>query len=317
MTQSKKNYWVYAWLGLLVVFPVWGQSPEVVATPIPIKNIKPLFTITGDSAGSLSLPTDVTVGIDGQIYVVDGGNNRLLIFNRRGKHMRTIGRRGTGQAEFSNPVGVCTDNRGRVYIADKDNKRIQVFTAEGDFDFAFAVKDNRKPIRPVDIAAAANGKRLYVTGNNNHKVMIYSPTGKKIGQWGGEGVNKGEFRYPATLTTASNGRVYVVDVFNTRVQVFDARGKFVLEFSKWGVLPGSLVRPKGIAIDRHGHILVSDSYMDVVQVFDDAHQFLYVFGTGGKPHRFIAAGGIAVDDTNRLYVAEVLKNRISVYQLER
>ena len=56
--------------------------------------------------------------------------------------------------------------------------------------------------------------------------------------------------------------------------------------------------------------------MDVIQVFDDAHQFIHVLGTGGKPHRFISAAGIAIDDTNRLYVAEVLKNRVSVYQLE-
>jgi DNA-binding beta-propeller fold protein YncE len=300
---------------ILVLSCIIGTSQA--AEPVPVKNIKPLFEITGGSAGRLSLPTDVDIGLDGHIYVVDGGNHRLVIFNRRGKHIRTIGQRGSANAEFLNPVGLCTDSAGRVYVADKDNQRVQVFSPDGQFDFSFAIKDNGKPVDPVDVAVSRDNKRVYVTGNNNHKVMVYSSTGRPLDKWGGEGVNKGEFRYPATLAVASNGRVYVVDVFNTRVQVFNATGKFALQFSGWGVLPGQVVRPKGVALDRRGRIYVSDSYMDVIQVFDDAHQFMHVLGTGNQPHRFTAAAGIAIDDTNRLYVAEVLKNRVSVYQLER
>jgi uncharacterized protein YjiK len=55
--------------------------------------------------------------------------------------------------------------------------------------------------------------------------------------------------------------------------------------------------------------------MDVVQVFDDAHQLSHVLGSNGIPHRFPSAAGIAIDSDDRLYVAEVLKNRVSVYQL--
>jgi len=303
-------------LALLMALPLMFNGDTHAAAPIATKGIRPLFTISRDAGGVLSLPTDVAIGVDGNIYVVDGGNHRLLIFNRRGKPVRTIGRQGSQHAEFLNPVGVCTDTSGRVYVADKGNQRVQVFSADGEFERAFAVKDSGKAVDPVDVAASADGKRLYISGNNNHKIMMYSPTGKPLGNWGGEGVNKGEFRYPATIATTNNGRVYVVDVFNTRVQVFSAIGKYVLEFSAWGVLPGQSVRPKGVALDRRGRIYVSDSYMDVVQVFDDSHQFLHVLGSGGKPHRFISAAGIAIDDTNRLYVAEVLKNRVSVYQLE-
>lgn len=316
MTPSSQLSGTWSAIVALTVSLLLAPATAGAAPPIATQGIRSLFSITRDAGGVLSLPTDVAIGVDGNIYIVDGGNHRLLIFNRRGKPVRSIGQRGSKPAEFTDPVGLCTDTKGRVYVADKGNQRIQVFSADGDFELAFDVKDNGKPVDPVDVAASADGKRLYVTGNNNHKVLMYSAAGKPLGKWGGEGVNKGEFRYPATLTTTDDGRVYVVDVFNTRVQVFNAVGKYVLEFSGWGVLPGQSVRPKGIAMDRRGRIYVSDSYMDVVQVFNDAHQFVHVLGTGGKPHRFISAAGIAIDDTNRLYVAEVLKNRVSVYQLE-
>jgi len=302
---------------LILAFASLSAPDSPAADEIKTRPIEPLLTLTGDAAGSLTLPTDVAIGTDGRVYVVDGGNHRLAIFSRNGKHLRSVGRRGSRNGEFLNPVGVGTDHKGRVYVADKDNHRIQVFSAEGQFESAFGVQDNGKPVSPVDVAISNDGKRLYITGNNNHKVMVYSASGARLQSWGGEGVNKGEFRYPATIAVASSGRVYVVDVFNTRVQVFSESGKYLLEFSEWGVLPGQLVRPKGVALDRRGQIFVSDSYMDVIQTFNDAHQFVHVLGARGKPHRFFAAAGIAIDDTNRLYVAEVLKNRVSVYQMEQ
>jgi hypothetical protein len=59
---------------------------------------------------------------------------------------------------------------------------------------------------------------------------------------------------------------------------------------------------------------VSDSYLDVIQVYDSSYKFQYVLGSGGKPRKVTAPGGIALDG-NRLYVAEMLANRVSVYEL--
>ncbi len=277
---------------------------------IPTAELRPLFTLSE----GLALPSDVAVGRDGRIYVVDSGNHRIAVFQRGGKRLFTFGSRGSGAGQMRDPVGIGIDLSGQVYVADKGNHRVQIFSADGAYARALAVKVGGKDVAPVDVAVDAAGKTVYVTGNSNHKVMAFSPDGRLLYQWGGEGVNRGEFRYPATVAVGTDGRVYVVDVLNTRVQVRDPDGSFYA-VGEWGVLPGQLFRPKGVALDRHGRVYVSDSYLDVVQVFNSAYQFLYVLGSGGKPQPLIAAAGITIDADNRLYVAEMLKHRVAVFEL--
>lgn len=293
---------------LLVVVPAWADA---IATRAP----RHLFSLTSAAGIALALPTDVAVGQGGRIYVVDGGNQRIAVFDRRGGSQFVIGQRGSGRGEFKDPVGIGTGPDGQVYVADKGNQRIQIFAADGKFLRMFTVGSGGRSVPPIDVATDARGKTVYVTGNSNHKLMVYSPDGRLLRQWGGQGVNRGEFRYPASVTVGLDGRVYVVDVFNTRVQVFDKNGS-ASAIGEWGVLPGQLFRPKGVATDKRGRVYISDSYLDVIQVFDDAGQFLYVLGSAGVPYRFEAAGGIAIDADNRLYVAEILKNQVSVYELK-
>ena len=284
-------------------------------TGIPTVGVRHLFDITGQDDIGLSLPTDVAVGNDGRIYIVDGGNQRIVAFDRNGKYLLTIGGKGTGEGQFRNPVGVGTDGKGRVYVADTGNHRIQVFAADGRFQYTFPVVDNGLAIRPIDVAADAAGTKIYVSGNNNHKIMAYTASGKLVRQWGGNGESGGLFRYPASVALSAGGDVYIADVLNSRVQGFDEKGDLLIQVGAWGVLPGQLFRPKGVAVDEKQRIYISDSYMDVIQVFDGEGRFLHVLGIGGKPQRFVSAGGIAIDRENRLYTAEVLSNKVSVYSL--
>jgi DNA-binding beta-propeller fold protein YncE len=56
--------------------------------------------------------------------------------------------------------------------------------------------------------------------------------------------------------------------------------------------------------------------MDVIQVFGTDYRLLHVFGTGAEKRPFSAPGGLAIEPgTNRLYVAEMLANRVSAFQL--
>jgi sugar lactone lactonase YvrE len=282
---------------------------------IPTAEVRHLFDITGQGAGGLSLPTDVAVGSDGRIYVVDGGNHRVVGFDRNGKHILTIGRKGSDEGQFKDPVGVGTDGKGRVYVADTGNHRIQVFGADGRFQYAFPVVDNGLAIRPIDVATDASGTRIYISGNNNHKVMSFAAPGRFLRQWGGNGEGTGQFRYPASVVVAPEGDVYVADALNSRVQGFDQEGALLIQVGTWGVLPGQLFRPKGVAVDGKQRIYISDSYMDVVQVYDGEGRFLHVLGHDGAPQRFVSAGGIAIGHDNRLYAVEILRNKVSVYSL--
>ena len=283
--------------------------------PIPLLEVKQLYNLTTADGLEMALPSDVAVGKDDRIYIVDGGNHRVLAFSKSGQHLFTIGQWGRRDGEFRWPLGIGTDKQGNVYVADKENQRIQVFDSDGNFKFHFLVKFRKGGIGvPIDVAVSKDSGLIFVTENKKHQIMVFDSDGTSLGGWGREGVNLEEFRYPATIHTI-NERVFVVDSLNTAVKIFDERGRFEFQLGAWGVLPGQFFRPKGVAVGHNGRAFVSDGYMDVVEVFDADHKFSHILATNGAMHKFNAPGGMAVDSKERLYVAEMLGNKVSVFEL--
>lgn len=262
---------------------------------------------------SLSLPSDVAITRQ-YVYVVDGGNHRVSVFDLKGRFKFSFGKQGKGKSEFVYPVGIDVASNGFVYVADSGNKRIQVFDSKGKYLSQFKVISGRYRVRPVDVLVDEKNKELYVTGNETHEVLVFSLKGKPKRKWGGNGISEGEFRYPATLAHLKDGRIAVVDVLNSRVQVFNKDGKYSSQISGWGVKEGQVFRPKGIAVNAKGQVFISDSYLNLVQVFEDSGQLLHVLKIEDK-HRLVTPVGMSFDNKNRLYITEMRKNRISVFSV--
>jgi hypothetical protein len=74
----------------------------------------------------------MAVDKQGDIYVVDDGNTRIQVFDKEGKYLRTIGRRGQGPGEFRSPQNVFVNNQnGEIYVPDF--RSIKVFASNGDY----------------------------------------------------------------------------------------------------------------------------------------------------------------------------------------
>ena len=299
-----------------LLFLLAGLSLTVQATePLPTHPAKHLFDIGGVNKNILSMPSDVAVDKQ-RIYIVDSGHQQISVFDKDGDHILNFGREGIEDGQFRNPVGIDVDTKGRIYVADTGNHRIQIFDPEGKHLASIVTADKKNQlVRPIDVAVDEHAQLLYVTGNNNHKLMTYNYPGYVLDEWGGDGVDEGYFRYPGTLAMLKDGRIAVVDILNTRIQVFTKKGKVSLQVGDWGVYPGHLFRPKGIAIDKKGRFYISDSYMNLVQVFSDGGRFKFVLGRNNKATRLKTASGIAIDDDMRLYVAEMLGHKVSVYEV--
>jgi len=264
-------------------------------------------------------PSDIAIGPGGDIYVVDGVNNRIIVLNSSGKRKFEFGQKGTGKGEFKYPLGIDISDDGKVFIADTGNHRIQVFNLMGDFIDMFKVKSGpeEKPSDPVDVLASGLKKYVYISDNDNHKIRVYNQNGTFEFEWGNFGEEPGEFRYPGILAQNEYNEIFVVDVLNTRVQKFDPFGNFIAEIGSWGVLPGKLFRPKGVAVDKKNRVFVTDSYMGVVQVFSDLGRFIGVVCENNKNRKFVTPVGIAMDDKAwRLFVVEMRANKINVSQLQ-
>ncbi|MDJ0805892.1 MAG: NHL repeat-containing protein [Gammaproteobacteria bacterium] len=218
-------------------------------------------------------------------------------------------------------MGIATATDGSVLVADRGNKRIQIFDENGKYITTIPTKSGERPVTPVDVAVDKGGKHIFVTATKPfHQILVYGEgAGKGEAEqiWGKPGSNLGEFRFPATITVGKDNNVYIVDVFNSRIQVYRDTGKPLITISSWGVTPGHLFRPKGVAVNDQGLIAVSDSYLGVVQLFTDDTRFQAVLGENGEFAHFTTPAGLALDNDGRLYIAEMLANKVTVLELVR
>lgn len=303
----------FAWpLAALLVaataLPAAAQELSVVnATPGPEYGTAP--------GNGLSLPTDVAVGAEGVVYVVDSGRHRVARYNASGSPLGYFASEGKGEGQLQGPVGIAADNNGNIYVADRGNKRVQVFAADGSFSRSLEAEENEAPATPVDVAVSANGRSLFITANNSHRVLSLDRKGTVQAGWGGEGKEPGQFQYPASLALDAAGNLLVTDVLNFRVQVFDSQGTPTAEFGALGAKQGSFIRPKGVAVGNDGRVYVGDSYLGVVQVFTAAREYSGVLGIAGEPVRFEAPTGLAFAG-GRLYVTDMLGGKVRSFEVE-
>ncbi len=278
--------------------------------------------IQSDVVGSISpagvdQPSDIAIGPQGRIYLVDGVNNRIVVTDADGTLQFTFGRSGGNAGELQHPMGIDISKTGQVFIADTGNHRIQVFNVQGGFLYMFPVKTSsgEKPAAPVDVLALNHKSYLYITDRDNHKIKVHKQKGAFVFEWGGFGEVSGRFRYPGILAADQYNQIYVVDVLNTRIQQFDPDGNFITEISTWGVSPGELFRPKGVVVDKTDRVFITDSFMGCIQVFTDVGGFVGVLCAGGKKRNFTTPVGLAVDAENRLLVVEMRANRIRMVKV--
>jgi hypothetical protein len=132
------------------------------------------------------------------------------------------------------------------------------------------------------------------------------------------GSSDGQVLGPRGIATDSAGNVYVADQ-NTRVQKFNSSGVFQFKFATGGSSTGAVVSPFGLAVAASGDIYLTDGFSErtngYVQKFDSAGTFITSWGTmGSGSGQFIAgAGGVAVDSTGNVYVADPGNHRIQKF----
>jgi DNA-binding beta-propeller fold protein YncE len=307
MTVLKSALINLALIPFLLFFPGKSHSLECInSTSLP------------DIPTEADQPSDLSIAANGDIYLVDGVNNRVIVFDSKGRVKFTFGQKGTHQGEFNHPLGIDISEDGMVFIADSGNHRIQIFDGNGNFLRFFNVisGSQEKPSDPVDVLVTGFKEYVYVSDNDNHKIRVYDTRGKFQFEWGSFGEGPGDFRYPGILAKNQQNEIFVVDVLNTRVQKFDPFGNHIADIGSWGVLPGNLFRPKGVAVDRKNRVFVSDSYMGLIQVFTDFGRFLGVVCEKDTKKHFITPVGLFVDSKHDILLTiEMRKNTIRAMEI--
>jgi hypothetical protein len=94
--------------------------------------------VGGPGLDVLDAPTNVLVAPNGDIFVSQGhapseDNSRITKFDKNGKFIKVIGKKGTGPGEFIEAHSLAMDSTGRLFVADRSNNRIQILDQDGNF----------------------------------------------------------------------------------------------------------------------------------------------------------------------------------------
>ena len=125
--------------------------------------------------GTFSLPTNVAVDKDGNVYVTDTLNDRVEIFDADGQFISTFGKNGDGPGFFARPKGIAVDNDGHIWVVDAVQERVQVFDRDGRLLIYFG-EHGGFPGQfqvPYDIAIDGKTNRVIVSEQFQGRVQMF------------------------------------------------------------------------------------------------------------------------------------------------
>ncbi len=166
-------------------------------------------------------PRAVVVDLQGNVFVSDTGNKRILKFDPNGVPLAQYGGVGGGMGQFLEQVGIGIDKQGNIYVADTWNQRIQKFDANFNFITQWTVQawDSQSVVNKPYIAVSPDGN-VFVTDPETSRIVKFTNDGKLLAVFGTRGVDLSSFNLPTGLAFDANGDLYVVDSGNNRILVF-------------------------------------------------------------------------------------------------
>jgi len=132
----------------------------------------------GSKPGQFNLPLLDAVAPDGTLYVVDGGNFRVEVFNPDGSFKFKFGSVGRLPGQFARPKGIATDPQGNIYVVDTAFGNFQIFNPKGQLLMFIGNRGEAaepgKYMLPAGIAVDEDG-RIYVVDQFFRKVDVFRP----------------------------------------------------------------------------------------------------------------------------------------------
>lgn len=302
--------------GLLYYFALAPDKLFYSIVPVTInKNTPPTFKFAFYGAGEHKLQKPIGVAIKGDnVYISDAKANKIWVYSQNGAYKYSFGRSGAGQGEFSFPYGIAVDSRNRVIVADMKNHRVQIFNAQGKFLSYFSSNEGQNTFSMPGGLAAIND-RVYITDIWKNQIFVYDLDGRKLLEFGSEGTDNGQFRYPNGVTADTQGNIYVADSGNNRVQVFNKNGRFLRAFSGTSIdgVESKYSSPRGITVLNNDFLFVVSSMSSQIWTSDLKGQLYYRFGEkGDQDNQFDFPNGLATEK-NRVYVTDGENHGVKVY----
>ncbi len=300
------------------------------------------------SGGSVTLTAGQTTNVSFATFSTNGnilGTDPRTYVTLAGSPTNYGSADGIGSAAlFYRPFGVAVDNSGNVFVADSWNALVRklsplgvVTTVAGNIGvsgYADGQGTNAIFNNPTGIAVETSDN-LYVADSQNSVIRKITPDGTVSTFAGLVGNNDSvdatgnaaRFYFPFDVAVDTNGNVYVTDSVNQTIRkITPSRVVTTLAgFPRsYGYVDGTgsgarFHNPLGIAVDASGNVYVADPGNHAIRKVTQGGVVTTLAGQSGNPGsadgigsvaRFNNPGGVEVDSSGNLYVADSMNHTI-------
>jgi DNA-binding beta-propeller fold protein YncE len=261
----------------------------------------------------LSRPQGLSIDLDGNLYIADTGNNRVLKVDQEGKLLRQVGGFGWGKEQFDGPVDVWAENGLDVLIVDYNNRRIERYDKDLHY-ISSLYNDETAPATaqfafPVAVALSGHGEILLADAEFQRIVRINS-FGKLIGSFGDYDAGDGALSSPMKILISPRDEVFIADSARGNIIKYDYFGNFVTHLGD-----GVLRSPTGIDLWKDV-LLVADGGAHQIVGFSRDGERLGAWGEAeDKGGQFSSILGVKVF-RDRALVLDGGNNRVQIFELK-
>ena len=143
-------------------------------------------------AGRLKNPQDIFVAKNKTVFILDSGNNRLVILEKdftTRKILDTFTDESGAATTLSEPGGVFVDGDGVIYIADTGNNRVLICDKDGMIRSIITKPDvdifpNHSDFRPQRVLADTTGNIYVIVAGVFQGAVMFGQDGRFLGFYG-------------------------------------------------------------------------------------------------------------------------------------
>jgi streptogramin lyase len=214
--------------------------------------------ISYDPTDPRQLNSSVAVGQDGEVYVIDSGNDRVEVFSQTGKFIRQFAGAGGKGRQLVNPDDVAVDPAGDVFVVDTGG--LSKFSPTGAFEWTIGGYTITDPdlsgfLHIVNVDAHG---RVVATDEDARKVVYIDEKGHKVDAFGvGDDLPPGTGACSVTVNGSGSTVVEDCGLPRNTLVVYDRSHRLIGAWDDCHLLSSPRFGPRGeaFALADDGSIL--------------------------------------------------------------
>ncbi len=159
------------------------------------------------SSNVLKRPVSLAVGIEDELYVIDGALSNINVFEKDGRFRRRFGK--DENITLINPVAISIDKDGYVFVLDSETKSVFVYNPDLQYDRIIKLSEGRFD----DMYYDKNNDMLYLLNGKKKSILVTDTFGDFKNE-------HGKLRAPYKIKMDRFKNIYVTNKIDNYINKF-------------------------------------------------------------------------------------------------